>query len=71
MTEKIRTKDYVIKEGKYCFMAVPKEDIDRIRKKKRLSDKQVRVFLFGWLWTEENIMKPAREKIKLLNNKKR
>jgi len=27
------------------------------------SEKQIREYLFGWLWTEENIMKPVREEL--------
>jgi hypothetical protein len=32
--------------------------------KEKISQKQVRGYLFGWLWVEKNIMKKVREKLK-------
>lgn len=39
--------------------------------KKKVSEEELRSFIFGWLWTEENIMKPAREKIEKLKKRVR
>ena len=38
---------------------------------KKISDKELREYLYGWLWVEENIMKPVREKIGKLEKNER
>ena len=36
----------------------------------KITKKQLRKFLFGWLWVEENIMKDVRESLKKAEHKK-
>ena len=33
--------------------------------RKEYSEEEIRSFLFGWLWVEDNIMKEVREKLKV------
>jgi hypothetical protein len=39
--------------------------------KKKITNKQFREFLFGWLWIEDNVMKPARKKLAELEKEER
>ena len=36
-----------------------------MKEKHRISRKQFQSFLFGWLWIEDNVMIPARRKLKI------
>jgi len=36
----------------------------------KITEKQLRKFLFGWLWVEDNIMKDVRESVKEAEQKK-
>jgi len=38
---------------------------------KEYSEEEIRAFLFGWLWVEDNIMKEVREKLKVKQDGKK